>query len=71
MSLLSVKIFRDGVFAHEYSIRSDNTTFTSQGTANWMAERAAEGVTFQFAEDDKPILPVVKKKGPSCTNQLQ
>jgi hypothetical protein len=62
MSMLLVKIYRDGAFAHQYTIRSDNTTFTSQGTANWMAERAAEGVSFKFEEDGKPILPVVKKR---------
>lgn len=60
--MLLVKIYRDGEFAHQYTIRSDNTTFTSQGTANWMAERAAPGVTFRFEEDGKVLLPVVKKK---------
>ena len=60
MSCMGIKIFREGNFVHEYTLHLERNEVGK--TADWMASRAASGVTFQFSEDGFPIQPIVNKK---------
>ena len=61
MSQLVVQVYRDGVFDHEYNVRSE--TSKTPATIDWMTKNADKGVTFRFTEDGRPIAHRPIKKG--------